>query len=111
MKFKVQMLAFGQPGEIREVEVPQEKIMGQPPKTIEQQLDEIYYYGQNEFQPQQHPSVSMGDVIEYSGDYWLVCGIGFRKMTQAGYIKYLGVDRRDRSFVDPNEFCEPETPA
>ena len=104
MKFKVQLIAFGEPGEIREVDVPEEKLMN---LTIEQQLELVYLAGQNEFDPQHHASVSPGDVIEYEGEHWLICEVAFRKMTQAGYDKYLGSDRVERfeALANLDEFC------
>lgn len=86
MKFKVEMLAFGE-GQIREVTIPEGE---------NATLDTIYYYGQNDFQPLEHPSVSMGDVINFDNKKWLVAGIGFTEMTDDQYTEYLNTDRRDR---------------
>ena len=54
MKFQVQMLAFGKPGEIRQVEVSDDELQG---LSVEQQLDIIFREGQNDFQPKEHPSI------------------------------------------------------
>lgn len=61
MKFRVHLLAFSDPGTIREVEVPETALSDDRIQTLEQ----VFYFGQNDFQPQELPSVSMGDVIEY----------------------------------------------
>lgn len=60
IKFKVHLLAFGR-GAIRQVEVPGDQVFINP--GIEA-LDAIFHYGQNDHQPQNLPSVSIGDVIE-----------------------------------------------
>ena len=73
--FKVHMHAFAN-GKIREVDVPEENI------TSEQNhnLSMIYHYGQNDFQPKQLPSVSVGDIIEYEGKYFAVVIVGFKEV-------------------------------
>jgi hypothetical protein len=82
MIFKVRMLAFGDPGDVREVDVPDEELSRKTTKTTQQNfvLELIFKYGQNDFQPQQMPSVSMGDVIEYEGKFFAVCALGFRRL-------------------------------
>ncbi len=91
---KVEMLAFGKPGEVREVEIPDEEFVG---GTLEK-LGKAFYYGQNDFQPKQHPSVSVGDVVQLDGGKYLVCMVGFRKLTDGEYAEFLALERRDRSF-------------
>jgi hypothetical protein len=92
MKVKVYMLAFGKPGEIREVDVPNEEVV----EDTDALLESVFYYGQNDFQPQQHPSVSVGDVVELDSKYYLVMGIGFKEITQAELQNYMQLDRRGR---------------
>jgi len=93
MKIRVHMLAFGKPGEIREVEIPSDC------KNTEDLLLDVYHFGQNDFQPQQHPSVSVGDVIEYNGELHMVAVVGFRKMSQAEIKDYTALPQRDRMLV------------
>lgn len=88
---EVEMLAFGDPGEIRSVGIPPDT----EPANI---LDEVYHWGQNDFQPQQHPSVSMGDVIRHDDGKYIVCSVGFKKLTDEQYADYLKMERRDRHF-------------
>ena len=90
MKVKVLMLAFGDPGQVREVEVPVES---------ESVLDEVFRYGQNDFQPQRCPSVSKGDVIEYNGHH-LVASFGFKELSEEQLQEYTAMDRRDRYFYE-----------
>ena len=75
--FQVKMSRFGN-GEMRTVVVPTEKLTG----TVNADLNEIYHYGQNDFAllEQKLPSVSMGDIIEYDNDLYIVQGIGFKKL-------------------------------
>jgi hypothetical protein len=39
-------------------------------------------FGQNDFQPKKQPSVSMGDVIRYNGERYLILAVGFRKLKE-----------------------------
>lgn len=94
MIFKVEMLAFGKEGEIREVNVPDDELTN----NVEMDLEKVYYYGQNDFQPQQHPSVSKGDVVTIGEDRWLCESLGFRKLTESEYEEYTDTPRRDRHF-------------
>lgn len=92
MIFQVEMLAFGNWGEIREVEVPDNLVTD----NTDEMLENVFHYGQNDFQPQQHPSVSMGDVIRLDGQKFLVCDFGFRPLTQTEYSEYTRMGQRDR---------------
>lgn len=97
MKFKVHMLAFGKPGETREVFlidswVAKRELMGL--------LDLIFQYGQNDFQPRPHPSVSVGDVIDLGDDqrgrFWMVARVGFQNISKEEFDKYMSMDRMER---------------
>lgn len=77
-KFEVEMNAF-QDGVIREVQVPKEELA---PNDIDQNLEKIFYYGQNDFQPVEgRCSVSMGDVIRFNGSRYEVAMFGFEEVT------------------------------
>lgn len=93
--YKVRMMAFGKPGEIREVDVPDGEL-GANPSTLDV-LSMIWEYGQNDFQPKQHPSVSCGDVIDLNDDHYLVCGVGFRRITPTELAEHQARERVDRS--------------
>ena len=88
--FRVHMLAFGKPGEIREVDVPTEYV------GTSSLHDMIYHYGQNDFQRKPHPSVSSGDVIEHDGKFVLIEFTGFRELSASEWEKYHNMTREER---------------
>lgn len=99
--YRVFMLAFRQ-GEIRTVRVPETEVFG---KKTERILDRVFYWGQNDFQPQMMPSVSVGDVIEirteigpgsWFNEYWMVEDFGFRKMARHEFHIYSEMTREER---------------
>jgi len=75
MIIEVEMLAFGKPGEIREVEVPLTENA-----SVDEVLEAAFHYGQNDFQPKNHPSVSVGDVVRVGKDRYRCCPIGWEKI-------------------------------
>ena len=98
--FNVLMLAFGQPDEIRQVDVCVDQMNSNgniANVSLIDILNEIYRLGQNDFQPKKHPSVSMGDVIVVEKDHYLVCMSGFHKLSQFELDLYKAVPRPDRS--------------
>jgi hypothetical protein len=70
---EVELIAFGG-GRLRQVEVPAAELAG---CSIEEQLERVFYYGQNDFQPRPMPSVSVGDVVRLGGKRWRVASFGF----------------------------------
>jgi hypothetical protein len=100
--YRVFMTAFGRPGEIRTVDIPDHRFDHISKADHESLLNEIYLYGQNDSQPRQHPSVSMGDIIEIKeGDdttFYLVKAVGFHRLTMSELIDYMHTDRQSRSF-------------
>ena len=111
MKYKVHMLAFKGPVQVREVEIELGEYLSC--ESTEQILNVIYHWGQNDFQPQQCYSVSAGDVIElppketgkgklsapanWEPGYWLVNGKGFRHMDQAQFDIHKAKPEAERS--------------
>lgn len=91
MIFEVEMLAFGNPGEIRKVLVPDDKITG-----TDHDLESIFYYGQNDFQPQNHPSVSAGDVVRFGNRKVVIQMVGFKDLTETEYADYCRLDHMER---------------
>jgi hypothetical protein len=75
MIFNVEMLAFGN-GEVRPVDVPDEKLTD----NVMENLELIFHYGQNDFQPLPFPSVSSGDVIHYNDKTYTVDFVGFSEI-------------------------------
>jgi hypothetical protein len=94
MKINVMMLAFGRDKEVREVDIPDERI--QKHEMVEEMLDLVYHYGQNDLQPKQCASVSVGDVIVYKEEKYLVCSTSFRKLTQIEFDQFLKLSPSDR---------------
>lgn len=96
MKYKVYMLAFEQ-GKIREVEVPEAEVSA----STEDLLERIFYWGQNDFQPQKICSVSTGDVAEVNGEFWQVRGVGWKRMSKEEFEVLLGkVQRGEMDALD-----------
>lgn len=94
MIFNVEMLAFGD-GEIREVDVPNDRLTN----DVNQDLEMIFHFGQNDFQNKPHPSVSAGDVIHYKNNKYVVAGIGFKQISDTEYGEYLNIQRHDRNLL------------
>lgn len=86
------MLAYGKPGEVREVELPGNDSDCRP------LLPQVFEFGQNDVQPQQHPSVSVGDVIDL-GNYesrFLVMPNGFYAMSAQQFDDYVTTPQGQR---------------
>ncbi len=45
--------------------------------SIDEKLNFVFEYGQNDFQPKQCRSVSVGDVIQLGDDWYIVAPFGF----------------------------------
>jgi len=77
----VHMLAFADKGDrskIRMVELPKD-FVGYELFDV---LEEVFRCGQNDVQPQQMPSVSVGDVAEIGGRYFMVLGMGWKEISK-----------------------------
>ncbi len=92
MIVKVHLLAFTD-GEIREVEVPELDTLLPPTNDDElgHVLELVFHWGQNDFQPQQKPSVSVGDVIEMDGRFHRVESVGFKELTADQMADWRGL--------------------
>ncbi len=89
MKFAVEMLAFGQPGDTQDVEVPEAALAGDSLS----QLETIYQHPRNS---PRLTAISVGDVIAFGGNRYLVAGVGFRLLSREEYLDYLSRDQIDR---------------
>ncbi len=87
------MFAF-MDGEIREVEVPEAEV--DVCKSTEELLERIFYYGQNDFQPRQMPSVSVGDVAQVGGRNFICASTGWKEMTKDELLEYSDVPKSHR---------------
>ena len=94
MKVLVEMLAYVDKGTFREVEIPDVEIPNQ-----DALLDQVFYYGQNDFQPRQLPSVSVGDVIYLNDKKFLIKGTGFKELSDEEYEAFCNIPQRDRNFA------------
>jgi hypothetical protein len=73
-----------QSGAVRVVDVPNDELTD----YVNHNLERIFYYGQNDFQPANVPSVSVGDIVLYRDpfierfevDFYLVNSIGWTKL-------------------------------
>ena len=107
MIVRVHLLAFGRYGEYREVDIPEAEeglaapyekpLPGDNGHTF---LERVFYWGQNDHQPQDKPSVSVGDVVEKWGKYWLCVPVGWKELSESQWLNYLGM-----SLVDRQVFC------
>ncbi len=69
----------------RTVEIPEDEVNEET--TLEETLDLVYRYGQNEFQPRDYPSVSSGDVIVVNQEFYIVESFGFKKIPETLFMK------------------------
>ena len=90
MKINVHMLAFKDKGTIRKVEIADSFKGG----NLMELLNQVFKMGQNDFQEQDLPSVSVGDVIEYDNNrefkYFMVAPFGFTPITQDEFDSMTG---------------------
>ena len=69
--------------------------------SVDQLLELVFVYGQNDFQPVRHRcSVSCGDVALIDRNQRYLCaGMGWLAITEEWYQDYLAVPRQDRQLV------------
>lgn len=94
MIVKAMLLAFGD-CETREIDVPDGEVRG----YASHDLELVFRYGQNLFQPRRQPSLSVGDAVELYGKYWLVKSAGWKELSGKELEAWKAVPRRDRSLV------------
>lgn len=93
MKIKALMYAY-EDGKEREIEIPDSRW---EKASLTDRLEAAFEFGQNDFQPRHICSVSVGDVIDMAGEgLYLVCGLGFRKMSPEELETWKSIPRRDR---------------
>lgn len=96
MIIRVRLLAFRETGTIREVTIPDAEMTG----DVAAKLERVFYWGQNDFQPLPCCSVSVGDVAELDGRYYICRPAGWAEISQAELTAYEALSRRDRQFSD-----------
>ena len=86
--FQVRMIAAYAEPNARKVIVPDDELTD----AIWPNLELIFRYGQNDFQPQRICSVSVGDVVEYNYELYLCQPTGFSKITAQEYEALIDLD-------------------
>ena len=92
MLVQVRMLAFHDENDpkFREVTIPDD---------ADNPLEAVYYYGQNDFQPVENCcSLSVGDVIFYENEKFLISPLGFYKLSETEFNELESLERRERHF-------------
>lgn len=74
MKVQVELKAFGEKGQYRLVDIPDEEARGKPWSYI---CELAFHYGQNDRQPQAVRSVSAGDVVILGGIRYVCMAAGW----------------------------------
>lgn len=63
----------------RDVKIPKEDLI--KATSINEVLEKIFYWGQNDFQPVKgSPSLSVGDIIHWSGAKYRIEPVGFKEI-------------------------------
>jgi len=99
MKIQVFMWAF-ENGKVRVVTVPANILATDEDGAalpVEQLLELVFKYGQNDFQPQQICSVSIGDVALVGNEFWCCDPVGWNRMSVAEYGSYVALPEHDRT--------------
>ena len=128
MTFNVFQFWNGQAASIRPVEVPADKFAAAKQLCIDRVagkveplpdvdtnqafiqdvLNLIFHYGQNEWQPLPHPSVSVGDIIEFKVadkghiEFWVVATIGFMNYSREKHFIFRN-STNGPGTTNPNE--------
>lgn len=87
MTVKVHMFAFAEAGDrsmVRMVNIPDDEFSRA--KDIHTKLELVFRYGQNDFQPQPIPSVSVGDVVELDGRYFTATSAAWKEFTKKEFL-------------------------
>lgn len=71
-------------GAVREIDVPDAELVG----TVEEKLERVFRWGQNDFQPRPCPSLSVGDVVCLDGRDFLVRSFGWRELTESELLRH-----------------------
>ena len=98
MIVNVRMIAFEDANPDGSVKIRKVDI-GEPAEGELQRLEQVFYFGQNDFQPQPCCSVSVGDVAELDGKLFLCAPMGWKEISTEQYDELLALDRRDRSLA------------
>jgi hypothetical protein len=65
------------------VEIPDEEIKN---LSLSETLSLVFKYGQNDFQPQDCPSLSVGDLIVYDNSVFIIGSMGFTNVVTGEFF-------------------------
>jgi len=82
VEIAVQMTAFCNRHTVRLVKIPKAELDAYSVDNMDGILDLVFKYGQNDFQPQELPSVSVGDVIRAGVGLFQVKPSGFKQISE-----------------------------
>lgn len=89
------MIAHHSPAAERMVDVS--SVEGFDKLTVDQQLEHVFFKGQNDFQPiPRMCSVSCGDVAELDGKKYLCAPTGWEEMTDEEFSHYLSLSKEEQ---------------
>ena len=93
MKIKCHLLAFGS-NDVREINVSDDKAQNSDLNAL---LELAYAYGQNDLHPQQKRSVSVGDVVELHGTFFVCMNSGWKAINKNDLEKLKAMDAAERA--------------
>lgn len=67
---------YSEPSRVRMVDVPNEELSN----DVHSLLETIFKYGQNDFQPKNCNSVSVGDMVILNDSIWACCNWGWSEI-------------------------------
>lgn len=91
MVYEVELWAFCN-GAVRKVDI-EDRLANE---SVQDVLENVFYWGQNEHQEQDMPSVSVGDVCRVFDDRWLCCSVGWKELKRVEYIAYTRMSQTER---------------
>ena len=98
MRIHGHLFAFGKPdGEPRPINIPDECV------TLKDRLNAGFKYGQNDFQPRPFCSISVNDVLEIEGQYFIVRCCGFDRLTKEEFEECHKMAGKCGQFDGPTE--------
>jgi hypothetical protein len=93
----VELWAFRE-GEVREVDIKLTKEHWDT-EPVEAVLEEVFYWGQNDHQEKEQPSVSVGDIAVLNGKRYICQAAGWKEIEDKQYREYTSLSRQDRLFT------------
>jgi hypothetical protein len=98
----VELWAFRE-GEVREVDIKLTKEHWDT-EPVEAVLEEVFYWGQNDHQPKEQPSVSVGDIAVLNGKRYICQSMGWRGISEEEYQDYIQLACLERALYGITNF-------